>query len=131
MTPEQKLRYQDIFARYCLSVYKSIPLDFVGGINYEITTVNVDDKYAYVNSLIDIGNDQKFIVEFRLSKKDSKLKLVDIKLGESSLVLSYRNKIYQQLAELDEEIEWFLEDLEMQTISTEKQNEQKLLLNAK
>ena len=46
--------------------------------------------------------------------------LTDIKIGESSLILSYRNKFYQMIKSADEDMEWFLEDFELTTVSAEK-----------
>ena len=55
-----------------------------------------------------------------------KLKIIDLKLAESSLILSYRGRFYEMLRSVDDEIEWFLEDLEMITASAEAQNQMKL-----
>ena len=39
------------------------------------------------------------------------IKIVDIKLAETSMILVYRNKFYEMLRQNDGDIEWFLEDL--------------------
>ena len=63
---------------------------------------------------------------FRLRKQGKEIKIIDIKFAESSLILSYRNRFYQMVAEVEGDIEWFLEDLETTVVSTERTNQQKL-----
>ncbi len=136
MTPEQQTRYQQIFQRYALSVYKSFPLDFdTSQISFDILSVRLEPNYANVRANIHLNQPsntssrqelQNIIVEFRLNKTNGKLRIVDLKLGESSLILSYRSRFYEMIAQSDDDMEWFLEDLETITQSTENQNSQKL-----
>ena len=56
----------------------------------------------------------------------AELKLVDVKVAESSLLLSYRGKFYEMISSLDGEISWFLEDLTAMSISAEKINQRNL-----
>ena len=136
MSAEQQQRYQQIFQRYALSVYKSFPLDFdTSKITFDILSVRIEPNYANVRANIHFNQEdqtsqnqtlQNIIVEFRLNKTNDKLRIVDLKLGESSLILSYRSRFYEMIAQSDNDMEWFLEDLETITQSTETQNRQKL-----
>ncbi len=136
MSAEQQQRYQQIFQRYALSVYKSFPLDFdTSKITFDILSVRIEPNYANVRANIHLNQPsetsqtqelQNIIVEFRLNKTNGKLRIVDLKLGESSLILSYRSRFYEMIAQSDNDMEWFLEDLETITQSTETQNRQKL-----
>lgn len=136
MSAEQQQRYQQIFQRYALSVYKSFPLDFdTSKITFDILSVRIEPNYANVRANIHLKQPsetsqtqelQNIIVEFRLNKTNGKLRIVDLKLGESSLILSYRSRFYEMIAQSDNDMEWFLEDLETITQSTETQNRQKL-----
>ena len=133
MTPEQKNVYQPLFKRYALSVYKSFPLNFNSEkIHYQILRARIEPNYANVSAKVQLDaadvpeGMQDILVEFRLNKKQGKIRIVDLKLGESSLILSYRGRFYQMLAQNDGDIDWFLEDLETVTSSTERQNRQKL-----
>lgn len=132
MDQEQKDVYIPLFKRYALSVYKSFPLNFENKLSFDITSVLPSEKYTDVTTSIDIGGSgennqpQIFIVIFRLVDTDDGYKIIDIKLAESSLILSYRNRFYEMIAGNDGDIGWFLEDLENVTISTEKTNQMKL-----
>lgn len=133
MSDEQRKRYQDIFKRYSLAVYKSFPLSFnMDKIKYSIISaqVNPKDTNVVANIHLQMGpkkeDIQNILVDFRLHKVGGKVKLIDIKLAESSLILSYRNRFYEMISGNDEDIEWFLEDLETITASTEQRNEENL-----
>ena len=124
MTPEQQSQYQKLFERYALNTYKGFPLDFKNNLDFKITEAVKDGEYVLVRTNIDYkgmdGKDSKFLVEFRVHKKNDKIMLTDIKVAESSLILSYRNRFYQMIAEADEEMEWFLEDFELLADSSEQ-----------
>ena len=60
------------------------------------------------------------------SPTGGKLRIIDLKIGESSLILSYRGRFYEMIAQDDEDLGWFMEDLQMITESTEKQNQLKV-----
>lgn len=133
MTPEQRERYIPLFKRYSLSLYKNFPLSFDFKINFKITGVKLDRDYADVTADISLDGRQqpgqpaeKFLVGFRIHKVGGKLKIIDLKLAESSLILSYRGRFYEMLRRNDDEIEWFLEDLELITSSAEQQNQMTL-----
>ncbi|MBE6443349.1 MAG: ABC transporter substrate-binding protein [Alphaproteobacteria bacterium] len=128
MTNEQKNRYSDVFVRYGLSFYKTLPLEYAKNLAYEIKNAEADGKFVNVvaNINIKLGEEsQNIMLTFRLHKVDEKIKVVDVKVAESSLLLSYRGKFYEMIAQSDGEIDWFLEDLEDLTYSYElalKQN---------
>ena len=134
MTPEQAARYKEIFRRFALASYKRFPLNFENKINFSIVNSTVNGDQARVTALIDLGdfmkdeqgNPQNILVEFRLRQTDGALKLIDLKVAESSLILAYRNVFYQMIAKNDGDMEWFLEDLEDQTSSTEIDNQRRL-----
>lgn len=133
MTPEQKGVYLPLFQRYALSVYKSFPLNFDSEkIHYQILRARVERDYTDVSAKVQLDSKdipdelQDILVEFRLHKQQGQIRIIDLKLGESSLILSYRGRFYQMLAQNDGDIDWFLEDLETVTGSTELQNRQKL-----
>ena len=64
---------------------------------------------------------------FSLVKQENKIMVRDLKIGESSLLIAYRERFYKILhQDNDDEIEWFLEDLENLTSDKEAEN-QKLL----
>lgn len=131
MSEDQKNAYLPLFRRYALSSYKTFPLDFVDSLSYKVTGAAADRQFTTVTAVVHVQMSpeqpaEDFVLYFRLHETAGKIKLVDIKLAESSLILAYRNKFYQQIAELDGEIEWFLEDLETQTLSNENNNRRKL-----
>ena len=133
MSKEQQERYMPLFKRYSLSLYKGFPLNFNFDINFKVTNIKTEKNYTDINTLITLDGEQQnpqnknsFLVSFRVHKVDGKLKIIDLKLAESSLILSYRGRFYEMLRSVDDEIEWFLEDLEMITASAEAQNQMML-----
>ena len=131
MSGEQQKKYQDVFRRYAMALYKTFPLDFVDSLSYEVKDAIADGKFTNVNAIVHVklspdNPKQDFLLSFRLHNEGAGIKLVDIKLAESSLLLSYRGKFYQMIAELDNEIEWFIEDLETMTLGLEKKNKANL-----
>lgn len=123
MTDEQKQSYDEVFTRYGLALYKSLPLEYAKNIDYKIMSASSDDEYTNVlaNVKFSLGEQpQEASVSFRLHKVDDKIKIVDVKVAESSLLLSYRGKFYEMISQNDNEIDWFLEDLTDKTISMEK-----------
>lgn len=123
MTPEQKKTYEETFVRYGLALYKTLPLEYAKNIEYKIMSANSDNNYTNVlaNVKFSISEEPMNVtVSFRLHKVAEKIKIVDVKVAESSLLLSYRGKFYEMIAQYDDEIDWFLEDLLDQTITMEK-----------
>ena len=128
MSAKQKLDYQDLFLRYGLAFYKTLPLDYAKNIKYKIKGSEYDGKFVTVSAIVsvDLGGDeyQDVMLVFRLHKVDNVIKAVDVKVAESSLLLSYRSKFYEMIAQNDGEIDWFLEDLGDLTSTLEKSLEQ-------
>lgn len=123
MTSEQKQKYEEIFVRYGLALYKTLPLEYAKNMDYKITSANLDGEYTNVFATVKffLGKEPQNVgVSFRLHEVDGKIKIVDVKVAESSLLLSYRGKFYQMLAEVDGEIDWFLEDLTDKALTIEK-----------
>lgn len=115
MSLDQQKQYRNIFERYGLAYYKTLPLDFAADIKYEILSVENDKEFTNVsaNVLYNLnGQAQKITLVFRLHQTAQGVKAVDVKVAESSLLLTYRSKFYKMIAEVDEEMEWFLEDFE-------------------
>lgn len=124
MTPEQQKSYQALFKRYAVSVYKGFPLTFENRLSFEITGSRSEGNDVFVEADIAYARSKSppehFLVEFRMHKTDNVIKLTDIKIGESSLILSYRGRFYQMIKSADEDMGWFLEDFELATVSAEK-----------
>lgn len=124
MSDEQKQRYKDIFVKYGLSYYKTLPLDFAKNLTYQIKSAEQDGNFVNVATNVHVtfgdkeGQDVTLI--FRLHKQGNIIKAVDVKVAESSLLLAYRSKFYEMIAQSDGEIEWFLEDLGDLATSMEK-----------
>lgn len=115
MTDEQRVRYRKIFIKYGLSYYKTLPLDYAKKLTYQIKGAEKDGQFVNVSTIVqvDLGEQEKqnVVLIFRLHKTGNIIKAVDVKVAESSLLLAYRSKFYEMIAQSDNEIEWFLEDL--------------------
>jgi phospholipid transport system substrate-binding protein len=135
MSDEQQKQYQDLFSRYAVSLYKGFPLAFDDKLSFSIVGSRKEGNEVLVTANIRYAPAKKccntepvtekegidILVEFRLHKKNGKITIIDIKVAESSLILSYRNRFYQMIKDADEEMEWFLEDFMLITVSAEKQ----------
>ncbi len=124
MNSEQQQKYQELFRLYTLNLYKGFSFDFDNNLSFSVSRVVSDGEQMSIRTDIDYrgmdGKNTKFPVELRIHKKNGRIMLTDIKVTESSLLLSYRNRFYQMMAEADEEIEWFLDDFELLAKSSEK-----------
>lgn len=124
MTSTQQQKYQSLFKRYAMSLYKGFPLQFEDRISFTISGSRHDGNDVIVNADINYrkpeGGTDIFPVEFRMHKINGNIMLTDIKVADSSLILSYRTRFYQMIKESDEDMEWFLEDFELTTKSAEK-----------
>jgi len=133
MTEEQKEQYLLMFNRYILGIYKTFPLEFKSSaIDYHIEKVEVHKNAADISMPIKIEgittssqseNDTINIV-FRVHKTDNTIKLIDIKIAGSSMLMSYRTKFYELILQDEEEIEWFLEDFEIWIPGGEESDEE-------
>ena len=115
MNKDEQHKYQDLFLRYGLAYYKTLPLDYAKNVDYQIKGAEADGDFVNVatNVKVHLGEeDQVITLIFRLHKVEGVVKAVDVKIAESSLLLSYRSKFQEMIAKNDGEIEWFLEDFE-------------------
>lgn len=135
MNKEQQEEYQNIFKRYALSIYKNFPLNFdADTINFEIVNVIVEQQKAVVRVKLSLNSQavsseqgiSEILVDFRLDKKDGNIKIIDLKLGESSLILSYRSRFYEMINNCENDVVWFLEDLTDITVAAERTNQEQL-----
>ena len=115
MTDEQRVRYRKIFVKYGLIYYKTLTLDYAKKLTYIFLGAEKDWQLVNVSTIVqvDLGEQEKqnVVLIFRLHKTGNIIKAVDVKVAESSLLLAYRSKFYEMIAQSDNEIEWFLEDL--------------------
>ena len=137
MDKNQQQEYLSLFKRYALAVYKGFPLTFQYPITFSINNAIASSTYTDVFATIDLGGNfqsnekqsQKINVIFRLVENENGIKIIDLTLAESSLILSYRNRFYQMVAEDEGDMSWFLEDFATIVSSTEKTNQQILEAN--
>ncbi|MBQ7660370.1 MAG: ABC transporter substrate-binding protein [Alphaproteobacteria bacterium] len=127
----QKKHYRALFERYLKSLYKSYPLSFeTEGMGFEIKSVQIDDKYANALAVVDVPpqfqreNFQTVLLEFKLKEKNGKVFLVDFKIGETSMLITLRNRFLQMIKNDEEEMNWFLEDFEDLVLSNERNLQQ-------
>ncbi len=131
MTPEQKQQFQNIFRRYALAMYKTLPLEFADKLQYQVGAAGIDGEFTNISADVSyqLGTNnapQTAKVWFKLHQTSSGIKLVDISLEQSSLILAYRQRFAEMITNLDGEIEWFIEDLNDLSVSAEAQNQAKL-----
>ena len=126
---EQKQKYDALFVRYIKSLYKSYPLDFdTKEINFRISSVEPKGDFFDAICVIDLPekyrmeNFEQVSVVFKLREKNKELFLVDLKIGEASMIVTLRNRFLKMVQDDEEELSWFLEDFE----DLVKSNEQSL-----
>ncbi len=135
MSDEQKKVYVPLFKRYTAAAYKSFPLDIPkDSIDYEIIKIQPNKNFYDVICTISIMQPEKennektngtakINVIFSLTKQNQKIMVRDLKIGESSLLIAYRERFNKMIHDdNDDEIEWFLEDLENITADKEEEN---------
>ena len=123
MTDSQRQKYTDLFKRYVMNTYKGFPLQFDDRVSFKITGSRAEKDDMFVTADIYYRGDEKtdtFAVEFRMHKPENRILITDIKIGESSLLVSYRSKFYQMIKDAEEDMDWFLEDFELSVTSAEK-----------
>ena len=127
MSPEQQEKYLDLFKVYALNLYKGFPLNFEDRLSFEIVgSENIGDDAVVVAAIklkADNVNEVNIDVNFRLHDNGGKLMFRDIKVGENSMIMVYRQRFQEMINEADEDINWFLEDFEMIANSTQEANE--------
>ena len=120
MTEEQQTQYVALFKRYVAAIYKNYPLDIAANsINFNVeNTISQKDKVLVKCRIlfndIPTDNDGKktdFRVLFVLKENGGQIQVEDLKVEDSSLLLSFRDRFYKIIHEdNDDEIGWFLED---------------------
>lgn len=129
MTADEQLEFRGLFRRYVLEVYKTYPLTLDYRVSFQIFSVQVQPQKAVVAAQIHQEglpqNDplQDILVQFDVRRTESGLKLSDLKIGETSLAMTYRGKFYRMMAEDDGEVAWFLEDFRQIIDSLERRND--------
>lgn len=132
MTHEQQEQYLEMFNRYILGVYKTFPLEFDSrAIKYKVEKVEPKKKSADIFMSVKIEGvttsidnpDSAIEVVFKVHRSGKKLKLIDMKIANSSLLQVYRTKFYDLILKDEEEMEWFLEDFELWIPNTDKDEE--------
>ena len=138
MSEEQKETYVPLFKRYTAALYKSFPLDVKkGSVDFQIDKIQPNKDYFDVICSISLNNSEKqqdttadnsrIKVIFSLVKPENKIMVRDLKIAESSLLATYRERFYKLIhQDNDDEIDWFLEDLTSLTEDKEAENALKL-----
>lgn len=119
LSGQQKNIYENLFRRYCIVSYKSLPLSFATEIKFDIISVKKENK-SYViktniNLPIELQKEDKnpdVYVDFYLVSNGNDFLIQDIKIMETSLLLSFRNKFTKMIFASNDEIDWFLDDFE-------------------
>ena len=134
MTEEQKEKYHELFKKYTSALYKGYPIEIEkGAVTYTVDKVIADKDSQYVHCTIFINptknNDNEntqtgIAVIFRLVKNGKRIQVRDIKITETSFLLTYRERFYKILHNDDGDIDWFLEDLEQMATDMETENQQ-------
>ena len=133
MTPEQQQQYIPLFKRYTSALYKGYPLDLEkGSVTYTVDKVITDKDSQFVHCTIFIKALENKVDEeskggvkvvFRLVKNNGKIQVRDLQIMESGFLHAYRERFYKMIYEdNDEEMEWFLEDLQQLTDDMEEKN---------
>lgn len=123
MDAAQQKRYLELFKNYALNLYKGFPLNFKDKVSFSILGSEKVNDDTLVNAEIVLALDEedtKVNAAFRLCKKNGKILMRDIKIGENSFILAYRQRFQEMMKEADEDINWFMEDFEALVNSLDK-----------
>lgn len=120
MNKEQKSRYNDLFKRYVLSLYKQYSLDFdAGKIDFVIDSVTEYPKFTTVVCIVDPSQLSKEVtiekipVKFKLIRGvNNRIQAIDLDISGVSMVIEYRKRFYQMIYAEDENMDWFLDKFE-------------------
>ena len=128
MNQQQQEKYVALFKRYASALYKNYPLDIGEGmVNFSINkviaeknTINVYGK-IFLNAINgEVAENQGFNVLFILAENNEQPQVRDLKVEESSLLISFRDRFYKMIhQDNDDEIDWFLEDFEALIVDAE------------
>ena len=136
MSEEQKQKYLPLFKRYTKSLYKSYSLDLrEGDVDFTVDKVLTNPEGADVYCSVKVKMIEQNVDDkskggvkaiFSLVKIDGRIKVRDLKIEESSFLNAYRDRFYKMIHEdSDDEIDWFLEDLETIVEDNEEKFERK------
>lgn len=137
MTKDQQQQYVPLFKKYLSNAYKTFPLNLEkGAIDFKIekalkapagTEVFCTIFIKKVEQSVDEKSKGGIHVIFTLTKNNQKIQVRDLKVEESSLLMSLRDRFYKMIhVDSDDEIDWFLEDFATLVDDTEEKNEQTL-----
>lgn len=125
---QEEEKYQALFKRYVVSLYKSYPLQFPKeSIRFEILDIKDDGKY--IRALVSVTLPLELQTEafksvrvmFQLEPNPKGGFLIDdLQIAEVSMLITLKNRLMGMMKEAEEEIEWFLDDLNTLVISNEK-----------
>lgn len=134
MSEEQKAKYTELFKKYTSALYKGYPINLEKGeVTYTVDKVVADKNSQFVYCTIFIKSVETHVDEaskggieviFRLVKNQDRIQVRDIKITETSFLLAYRERFYKMLHDDDDDIDWFLEDLEQLTADLEAESHQ-------
>lgn len=138
MSESQRKDYLDLFQKYTESLYKSYPLTIdKGEVSFTVDNIIADTKLVNVHCTVyvkKLGHDTQnasnggFKIIFIIVKDDAgKIKVRDIKVSESSFLISYRDRFYKMIHDdNDDDIDWFLDDLYMRIEDNNERNAKNL-----
>lgn len=127
MTAEQKDKYDNLFRRYVLSLYRMANFNFdVSSISFSIDSVTEYPKFTNILCTINPGNlaegvaTERIPVKFKLIRgENNRIQAIDVDISSVSMVIEYRKRFYQMILEEEENMAWFLEKFEEQVKANE------------
>ena len=136
MSDSQKERYTTLFRRYTNSIYKLYPLDMEQGeVTFSVDRAVADKSKiniyctVFIKKLENVSDKASkggIKVIFEVVQNQNVIQVRDLKINESSFLISYRERFYKMLHEdSDDDIDWFLDDLEDIVADNEAQIAQK------
>jgi len=136
MSEAQRQKYVPLFKRYIAAVYKSYPLELQqGDVDFSVEKAIQNTKNTEIHCKIFIKVLENSVDEnskgginavFVLSIENNQIKVQDLKIAESSLLQAYRERFYKLIHEdSDDEIDWFLDELEEIVQDNENKNAEK------
>ena len=122
MNPQVQDYFLRVFQRYSLANYKSIPFTLskeahISSIKAMQTEEDVDETIT-INAVVitkvqeDVP-DGTLSLDLRLKKADDGFKIFDIKIAEVSSLLVYRDRFTQMIRDRNNDLLWFIEDLDI------------------
>lgn len=133
MDESQHREYENLFKRYISALYKEYPLSLPkGSISFTVDKALSNSQTVsvwctiFVDAILSEENDNNkkgFKVLFELIQNNSQIMVRDLKIEQSSLLLAFRERFQQMIhQDNDDEIAWFLEDLQAIVESMEEKH---------